>query len=185
MINRLIGTWRNHPLPPRLRNACRCWLKHRPPWDLPASVKWLMYVGLLMYSRNLDSSDRIWEWGESYFGIPVPSLTASAVQEGFIAVCLLASLVFFIEPLLPACLRKQICAVRKIPAFTIVGGALSWAACTLGMLPIISATSDWWGGGLVFLWGLFLLLAMFVKWIIEVCKALCQAARGCRTATSR
>ena len=171
MIKRPIWTWRNHPLLPRLQYACRSWVQSRPPWDLPSSVKWLMYAGLFMYSRNLNSSDGIWEWGESYFGIPVPTLTSSAIQEGFIAACLLASFIFFIEPLLPTHWSKQIRDVLKGPGWIMVDGTLSWFAYALGMLPIISAISDWWGGGLVFLLGAHLLLAMPIKTIIDVCRA--------------
>ncbi len=124
-----------------------------------------------MYSRNLESSDGIWEWGESYFGIPVPTLTSSAIQEGFIAACLLASFIFFIEPLLPIRWSKQIRYVLTGPGWIMVDGTLSWFAYALGMLPIISATSDWWGGGLLFLLGALLLLAMPIKMIIDVFKA--------------
>ena len=130
-----------------------------------------MYAGLFTYSQNLDSSDGIWEWGESYFGIPVPTLTSSGIKEVFVAACLLASFVFFIEPLLPPCWRKQIRAARKTPGWIMGDGALSWASFALGMLPIISASSDWWGGGLLFLLGVFLLLAIPVKMAIDVCKA--------------
>lgn len=171
MIKRPKWTWRIHPLLPRLQNACRCWVQHRPPWDLPASVKWLLYAGLFTYSRNLDSSDGIWEWGESYFGIPVPTLTSSAVQEGFIAACLLASFIFFIEPLLPSRWSKQIRDIFKGVGWIMVEGMLLWAAFALGMVPIISASSDWWGGGLLFLLGALLLLAIPVKMTIDVCKA--------------
>ena len=177
MIKRPIWTWRNHPLLPRLQNACRSWVQSRPPWDLPSSVKWLMYAGLFMYSRNLDSSDGIWEWRESYFGIPVPTLTSSAIQEGFIAACLLASFIFFIEPILPIRWSKQVRAVRKQAGWIIVDGTLSWFAYALGMLPIISANGDWWGGELVFLLGVLLLLAMSVKTTIDVCRACRDALR--------
>ena len=171
MFKRLIWTWRSHPLLSRLRNACRCWVQSRPPWDLPSSVKWLVYAGLFMYGRDLDSSDGIWEWGESYFGMPVPTLTSSSVLEGFLAACLLASFIFFIEPLLPIRWSKQLHAVRKQANWIVVDGILSWFAYALGMLPIISANSDWWGGGLFFLLGAFLLLAMPVKTTIDVYRA--------------
>lgn len=171
MIKRLILTWRNLPLVPRLQNACRSWVQSRPSWDLPTSVKWLVYAGVFMYSRNLGSSDGIWKWGESYFGIPVPTLTSSAVQEGFIAACLLASFIFFIEPLLPIHRSNQIRAIRKKAGWIMVDGILSWVAYMLGVLPIISANIDWWGGELVFLLGTLLLLAMPVKTIIDMRKA--------------
>ena len=179
MINRSMGTWRNHLWLASLLNACR-WFRSRPSCNLATSVKWLMYAGLLLYSMEFDSSVRIWDW-RAHIGISVPGLTESAVQGGFIAVCLLASIIF-IEPWLPTCLRQQLCFARKIPPFTIVGGALSLAACAFGMLPIILASIDWWGGGLFALWGLLLLLALLVRWLIEVCNALWQAARFCLTA---
>lgn len=124
-----------------------------------------------MYSRNLDRSDGTWEWGESFFGIPVPTLTSSAIQEGFIAACMLAAFFFFIEPLLPIRWSKQTHAVRKEASWIMVDGFLSWVAYMLGVFPIISANIDWWGGELAFLLGTLLLLAMPVKTIIDVCKA--------------
>ena len=171
MIKRLIWKCGNHPLLSRLLKACRRWIQHRPRWDLPSSVKWLMYAGLFMYSRNLNSSDGIWEWGESYFGIPVPTLTSSAIQEGCIAACLLASFIFFIEPLLPTGWSKKIRCFFKEASWILVEGMLSWFAYALGMLPIISASSDWWSGGLLSLLGALLLLAIPVKIIIDMCKA--------------
>ena len=185
MIKRLISTWRNHPLLRRLQKACRCWIKSRPPWDLTTSVKWLAYAGLFTYSMNLDSSDRIWEWRETYFGISVPSLTSSVFEEGLIAACLLASFIFLIEPLLPTRWSKQLRAVLKGPPWIVFDGALSWLAYVLGILPIMSATADWWGGTLVSLFGAFLLLVLLVKVIIDLCKAWLWGAAVFRTATSR
>ena len=141
MIKRPIWTWRKHPPLPRLRNACWSWVQRRPTWDLPASVKWLVYSGLFMYNRNLSRPDDMWEWGESLFGIPVPTLTSAAVSEGFIGACLLASFIFLIEPLLPTRWSKQTRAVRKEANWIIVDGFLSWVAYALGMLPILSANS--------------------------------------------
>ena len=153
MIKRPIWTWLKHTPLRRLINACWSWIKRRPKWDLPDSVKWLVYSGLFMYNRNLSRPDDMWEWGESLFGIPVPILTSAAVSEGFIGACLLASFIFLIEPLLPTRWSKQTRAVRKEANWIIVDGFLSWVAYALGMLPILSANSDWWGGGLAFLLG--------------------------------
>ena len=164
-------TRRIHPFLTRLQNACRSWLQSRPPWDLPSSVKWLMYAGLFMYSRNLNGSDGIWEWGESYFGIPVPTLMSSPIQEGFIAACLLVSFIFLVEPLMSTRWSKRVRTVRKQASWILIDGILSWFAYALGMLPIISANSDWWGGRLVFLLGALLLLAISFKITIDVCSA--------------
>ena len=98
-------------------------------------------------------------------------LRDSSSHPDFITACLLASFIFFIEPLLPIRWSKQIHAFRKEAGWIMVDGTLSWVAYALGMLPIISANSDWWGGGLVFLLGALLLLAMPVKTTIGVCKA--------------
>ena len=92
---------------------------------MPAGVTCLAYAGIFMYSRNLDSSDGIWEWGESYLGIPVPVLTSAAVQEGFVAACLLASFISFVEPLLPSRWSKQFRAVRKEVYWIMLDGTLS------------------------------------------------------------
>ena len=171
MIKRFIRTLRNLPLLSGWQDTCRSWVQSRPSWGLPASVKWLVYAGIFMYSRNGDSSDGIWKWEESLFGIPVPTLTSSAIQEGFIAACLLASFFFFIEPLLTVRWSKRIHAVQKQASWIMVDGFLSWVAYMLGVLPIISANIGWWGGELAFLLGMLLLLAMPVKTIVDVCKA--------------
>ena len=146
-------------------------------WDLPSSVKWFLYAGLFLYSWNLASSGDIWELWELYFGISVPTLTSSAFQEGFIAFCLLASFIFFVEPLLPIGWRGWFRAVRKNPGWIVLDGTLSSIAFALAMPPIISASRDWWGGELLFLLWMLLLLAMLVKMIIDVCKA-CRKCIG-------
>ena len=171
MLKRLNWIWRNPSLLPRLRNVCSSWVQSRPPWDLPSSVKWLMYAVLFTYSRNLNSSDGLWKWEESYFGIPIPTLTSFAFFEGCIVGCLLASVIFFIEPLLPTRWSKQIRDGLKGPGWIIADGALSWSAYALGVLPVISATSDWRGGELVLLLGALHLLAMLIKTTIDVCRA--------------
>ena len=171
MTKRLLLTLRTHQLLPRLRSACRSWVHRRPTWDLSSSVKWLVFAGLFMYSRNLESSGGIWEWRESFLGISVPTLTSSAIWEGSIAACLLASFIFFIEPLLPIRWSRQTIAARKHACLIVVDGILSWFALVLGVLPIFSASRDWWGGGLIFLLGVLLLLAMPVKTAIDACRA--------------
>ena len=138
---------------------------------------------------NLDSSDRIWALRESYFGISMPIPTGSVFEEGLIAVCLLASFVFFIEPLLPTRWSKQIRAVLNGPVCIVLDGLLSWLAYVLGIVPLISATGDWWGGRLVSLFGALLLLVLLVKIlvkvIVELCKAWLRGAAVFRTVASR
>ena len=172
--------WRNTSLLPCLRNVCSSGVQSRPTWDLPSSVKWLMYAGLFTYSRNLNSSDGLWKWEESYFGIPIPTLTSFALFEGCIVGCLLASFIFFIEPLLPIRWSKQIRDGLKGPGWIIADGTLSWIAYALGVLPVISATSDWLGGELVFLLGTLHLLAMPIKTTVDVCRA-CKDALATST----
>lgn len=184
MIKRPFGLGKIIPLLPRLLKVCKSWVQSRPEWDLPSSVKWLLYAGLFLYSWNLDSSGGIWKWWGLYFGISLPTLTSWAFQEGFIAFCLLASFFFFIEPLLPSRWSGWFRTVRKNPGWIVLDGILSLAAFALGMLPIISASREWWGGGLLFLLWVLLSLAMLVKMIIDACKA-CRQIMGALATPTR
>ena len=168
MIKRPIWTWLKHTPLRRLINAFWCWIRRRPKWDLPASAKWLVYSGLFMYNRNQGSPDGIWEWGDSLFGIPVPTLTSTGLSEGLVGACLLASFIFLIEPLLPTSWSNQTRAARKEANWIMIDGILSLAAYALGMLPILSSNSDWWGGELVLALGMLLFFAMPIKTVFDV-----------------
>ena len=89
-------------------NLCRglkAWFKSRPRLDIDESVTWFLL--LFVYGQGLTADGLGFRWS----GI-LPQLTMPQLSLAMAFLCLVASAIILIEPLLPSKIRERTKAVR-------------------------------------------------------------------------
>lgn len=140
------------------------WVRSRPPLDVEESATWFLL--LFIYAQGLTADGLGFRWS----GI-VPELTVPQLSLAMVVMCLAASVIVLIEPLLPSQLRERtICARRSGPGQHFRRLSV-WFAFTFGLLAgfgilVDKAPTLSWLIGPVFYVGFVIFIVMGIKMVV-------------------
>lgn len=141
----------------------KSWFRDRPMLDINVCAVWFLMS--FVYMQGASNGETIFHFGIS--GL-VPVVTIPYLNEVMIWVCLAASAIILVEPLLPSGLSSRTIACRKSPLGKYIFGLNVYTAFTIGFLSGVITSietffhSPWLVNGIV-VFGFIIFLVMTIK----------------------
>ena len=140
------------------------WVKFRPQLEIEESATWFLLF--FVYAHGLTADELGFEWS----GI-IPEVTAPQASLVLALLCLAASVVVLVEPLLPSKIRRRTIAIRRSGSgqyfrrFSVLLAFVLGMATGFGLLSEKAPALSWLTDSVVYV-GFLIFIVMVVKMVV-------------------